>query len=240
MRYFKICKDFILFSKLTLILKPLGKAFHFIYYFNHLRLWISKYKHLPLMNDFYVVERFYDKRYNMFDAIINAYNLKQEKVLYLEFGVAQAHSFKWWLQALPNTENRFVGFDTFEGLPEDWGGFFKKGDMKGTIPNLDDSRASFYKGIFQHTLHPYIQEHTDELKHTKKIIHLDADLFSATLFTLSQLYPYLKKGDIILFDEFNVATHEFAAFKIFQESFYVQLKPIAAVNNYYQVAFEVQ
>ena len=58
-----------------------------------------------------------------------------------------------------------------------------------------------------------------------KIIHLDADLFSSTIFVLSQLYPYLKKGDIIFFDEFNVANHEFLAFKIFTESFYVKLRP---------------
>ena len=53
-------------------------------------------------------------------------------------------------------------------------------------------------------------------------------------------YPYLKKGDIIFFDEFNVANHEFLAFKIFTESFYVKLRPIGAVNNFYQTAFVVE
>jgi hypothetical protein len=37
----------------------------------------------------------------------------------------------------------------------------------------------------------------------------DADLFSATLFSLSQLYRYLNDGDILLFDEFAVPKHEF-------------------------------
>ncbi len=73
-----------------------------------------------------------------------------------------------------------------------------------------------------------------------KIIHLDADLFSSTIFVLSQLYPYLKKGDIIFFDEFNVANHEFLAFKIFTESFYVKMRPVGAVNNFYQTAFVVE
>ena len=31
---------------------------------------------------------------------------------------------------------------------------------------------------------------------------MDADLYSATLFTLTSFAPFLKKGDIILFDEF--------------------------------------
>ena len=77
------------------------------------------------------------------------------------------------------------------------------------------------------------------MKGRGKIIHLDADLFSATIFALSQLYPYLEKGDIIMFDEFSVYDHEFMAFKIFTESCYVNLQPIAAKNNFYQAAFEV-
>lgn len=42
---------------------------------------------------------------------------------------------------------------------------------------------------------------------------LDADLYPATLFTLTILAPYLNKGDIKLFDEFVVPTHEFMAYK---------------------------
>jgi hypothetical protein len=73
-----------------------------------------------------------------------------------------------------------------------------------------------------------------------KIIHLDADLYTATLFVLTQLYPYLQKGDLIFFDEFSVATHEFKAFEEFAKAFYVKLKPVAAVNNFYQTAFVVE
>ena len=69
---------------------------------------------------------------------------------------------------------------------------------------------------------------------------MDADLFSSTIYVLSQLHPYLNKGDIIFFDEFNVANHEYQAFRIFTEAFYVKLRPVAAVNNFYQVAFVVE
>ena len=69
---------------------------------------------------------------------------------------------------------------------------------------------------------------------------MDADIFSATLFALSQLYPYLQKGDIIMFDEFNVYGHEFKAFRLFTECFYVKLKLISAQNNFYHAAFEVE
>jgi hypothetical protein len=64
-------------------------------------------------------------------------------------------------------------------------------------------------------------------------------LYSSTAFVLSQLYPYLKKGDLIFFDEFNVPLHEFRAYDEFTRNFYVQLKPLGAVNNFYQTAFEV-
>jgi O-methyltransferase len=55
---------------------------------------------------------------------------------------------------------------------------------------------------------------------------MDADLYSATIFTLSQLYPFLHKGDIIMFDEFNVAMHEFKAYDEFTSNFYINLSPL--------------
>jgi O-methyltransferase len=52
--------------------------------------------------------------------------------------------------------------------------------------------------------------------------------------------PYLKKGDILMFDEFNVPMHEFKALSEFINSFYVIVTLIGAVNNYYQVAFRIE
>ena len=112
--------------------------------------------------------------------------------------------------------------------------------MISPIPEVNDSRASFYKGIFQDTLNGVLFEQGASFKGTKKVIHMDADLFTATLFALSQLYPYLEKGDIIMFDEFNVYGHEFMAYRLFTECFYMKLKPIAAQNNFYHTAFEVE
>ncbi len=69
---------------------------------------------------------------------------------------------------------------------------------------------------------------------------LDADLFSSTLFTLSSLAPFFKEGDIILFDEFVVPTHEFMAYHHFLDSYYFDLELIGAANNYYFAAFKVK
>ena len=67
--------------------------------------------------------------------------------------------------------------------------------------NITDSRAGFYKGLFQDSLIPFLDGYKNE---RRKLIHMDADLFTSTIFTLSQLYRFLKDGDIILFDEFAV------------------------------------
>ena len=68
---------------------------------------------------------------------------------------------------------------------------------------------------------------------------LDADLYSATLYVLTSIAPFLKKDDIILFDEFAVPTHEFKAYYEFVQSFYIKMDLIAAANNYYFSAFKV-
>jgi hypothetical protein len=68
---------------------------------------------------------------------------------------------------------------------------------------------------------------------------MDADLYSATLYVLTTLAPFLKKGDIIFFDEFVVPTHEFKAYLDFIQSFYLNLELIGAANNYYFAAFKV-
>ncbi len=69
---------------------------------------------------------------------------------------------------------------------------------------------------------------------------MDADLYSATFYVLSSMAEFLKKDDVIFFDQFAVPTHEFRAFLDFTQSYYKNLKLIAAANNYYFVAFKVE
>lgn len=242
LRLIKFIKDFLLFTGLLRIFSPLNNIFQFVRNFNQLKHWISRVdKKGLLINDYYSPKRDYKKRFKLYETVSAHFNLAQKELIYLEFGVASGQSFFWWLKQNQNASSRFWGFDTFEGLPEDWGGY-KKGEMSHGLNELkhQDSRAEFVKGIFQDTLPGFLQERGSQIAGKSKLIHLDADLFSSTIFSLSQLYPFLAKGDIILFDEFNVANHEFLAYKIFTESFYVKLKLIGAQNNYYQCAFIVE
>jgi hypothetical protein len=248
LRLVKFFKDFLLWSGILRMFSPFNRLFFFLRNFNLLRKWIGQANGEQLLiNDFYSWKRDYPKRLTLYERVAAAYGLESRALLYLEFGVASGSSFFWWLEKNSHPDSVFRGFDTFEGLPEDWGGY-RKGAMAFSLdqvkaapghPSAKDPRAGFIKGIFQHTLHPFIGENQELLKSRFKLIHLDADLFSSTIFVLSQLHPYLRPGDLILFDEFNVANHEFLAYRIFTEAFYVKLKPVGAVNNFYQVAFEV-
>jgi hypothetical protein len=132
--------------------------------------------------------------------------------------------------------SRFYGFDTFTGLPEDFGPYKKGTFNSGKIPIIEDARGTFYQGLFQQTLPGFIKTF-DNFNRT--VLMLDADLYSATLYTLTSLAPYLKKGDIILFDEFVVPTHEFMAYQHFLESYYFKMELIGVANNYYFAAFKV-
>ena len=189
-------------------------------------------------NDFYQETWDYERRYTLYNEVARAEKLFTEEIDYIEFGVAGGHSFKWWLERNKNIASRFYGFDTFEGLPEKWG-HFEKGDMAVAMDslNINDSRGSLYKGLFQDTLLPFLENYDNK---NRKLIHMDADLFSSTIFTLSQIYRFLKPGDVILFDEFAVPQHEFLAWKIFTESFYVNYDVIGAANNYLFLAVKIK
>ncbi len=176
-------------------------------------------------------------RYKLYEHLITSEQLNKP-IDYLEFGVAAGSSFKFWESKITHPEATFHGFDTFTGLPEDWG-HFKKGDMTSNNekPHIDGTRHHWYQGLFQATLPRFLENYKGD---KRKVIHLDADLFSSTLFVLTSLSPYLKKGDIIMFDEFNVPLDEFKAFKVWVDSYYIQYEVLGEVNNYYQTAIKIR
>jgi O-methyltransferase len=230
-------KGFVLFLRPGTFANFLSGPFLFLSNLIRLSKWISRQPTAGILNDFYKPFRDYNKRFILHDYVIEKEALRTSSIHYLEFGVANGQSFRWWLEANKNPESKFYGFDTFEGLPEDWG-FYKKGDMTSATPVAVDPRAEFVKGLFQETLFGFLRTHHLN-DGRKKVIHMDADLFSSTLFVLTSLAQYLNDGDVVMFDEFNVPNHEFYAFRCFSESYYVKTELIGAVNNFYQAAFRI-
>lgn len=177
----------------------------------------------------------YSDRFELYSEIIK--NEKLDTICYLEFGVSKGESIKWWLDQVQNEYSRFFGFDTFEGIPEDWG-TKPKGSYtnEGNYPAVSDSRCTFVKGLFQDTLKEFLDS---QPLRERLVIHLDADLYSSTLYCLFGLAPYLKSDDIIIFDEFDITTHEFRAFQDFQSVFKINYYLLGESNNYNKCVMKV-
>lgn len=231
------------YTKLVFIYLRLHKLFgllsgfcHNLYYMIRLSAWAARNRKVAY-NDF-PCKWDYHKRYQLYQHVLTSEGLLNEPVNYIEFGVAGGESIRWFSEKNKQAGSRFYGFDTFTGLPEDWGPF-KKGAFgtNNQIPEINDVRVQFYKGLFQQTVPGFLKQ-LDNSK--RNIIMLDADLFSATLYALTSMAPYLKENDIVFFDEFAVPTHEFKAYEHFVQSYYANLQLIAAANNYYFVAFKVK
>jgi O-methyltransferase len=235
---FATLKSFILFLRPGGWLHFLAAPFQLMANTLRLSRWAMIHGKQATLNDFYNPKRQYNLRFKLYEHVLQLESLAQAPIDYLEFGVAKGVSLTWWLDNNKNQASRFFGFDTFEGLPEKWG-TYEKGAMSFGVPVLKDTRCEFFKGLFQQTLFSFIKQ--EKLSSAnRKIIHLDADLFSSTLFVLTSLHPYLRKDDILIFDEFNVPNHEFLAFECYTKAFYVNYDLIGAVNNYFQVAIKIK
>ncbi|OGR36677.1 MAG: hypothetical protein A2051_09405 [Desulfovibrionales bacterium GWA2_65_9] len=158
-----------------------------------------------------VMDFSYEKRANFYTYVYNRLVCKVP-VDYLEFGVATGESFRAWLGLSKHAESRFFGFDSFEGLPENWQADSPKGAYStgGQVPQVDDSRATFVKGLFQQTVDDFSLGFKPQ---NRLVLHMDADLYSSTLYVLMTLNRHIRPGTLILFDEFTARgfTDEYAA-----------------------------
>jgi O-methyltransferase len=161
-------------------------------------------------------------------------------ISYLEFGVWKGKSLKAWTEINANAESRFYGFDSFEGLPEEWSHGFGRAtakgefDVNGAVPQFADSRVKFFKGWFQHTLRGFLDG--AELLHPI-VVHIDCDLHSSALYVLAMLDSFLKKGDVVMFDEYNSPCHEYLAWEEYKSAFMREAECIAMSDRWRQAAF---
>ena len=154
---------------------------------------------------------------------------------YLEFGVFEGAAIKNWIELNKNPDSRFFGFDSFEGLPENWTKIHQKGsfDVGGELPDIDDPRVNFVKGWFQDTLPSFLDSYNAA---EKIVIHNDSDLYSSTLYCLTKLDQLLKPGSIIIFDEFYDLIHEFKAFEEYKSAYRRKWRMVAHTKNFVQAA----
>lgn len=178
-------------------------------------------------------------RFDLYQHVINRHGLG-ETIDYLEFGVYHGESLRWWAAHNDAPDSRFYGFDVFTGLPDAWVGL-PPGTFttEGRVPVFDDPRVGLEIGLFQDTLGAFLAR---EPLDRRTVIHLDADLYTSTLYVLTTLAPRLRPGDVILFDELGSAygvSHEFRALLDFATSYRFQYRLLAGTPRYLQAAIEV-
>jgi hypothetical protein len=154
---------------------------------------------------------------------------------YLEFGVFEGASIGQWCTLNHNPGSRFFGFDSFEGLPEDWHSGKRRGAFStgGKLPKIADSRVSFVAGWFQHSMRGFMASYRPQ---SQLVIHVDCDLYSSTLYCLTTLDPVISSGTLIVLDDFFDALHVYRALTDYCSAYVRQYKILARTNELGQAA----
>ncbi len=198
---------------------------HMVFNYMELGRWMVE-------NDFQVERRVPDRK-AVFASV--ATKIQEKQVLYLEFGVFKGDSMRYWSSALKHPETKLHGFDSFEGLPEDFDVVYTRAthDVKGEIPQIDDTRVQFFKGWFNEVLPTY---HLP--KHEALVITLDADLYSSTIYVLRYLRPFITPGTFIYFDDLSRPDHEPRAFNEFIKESALRFRLVSADYSLNTAFFE--
>lgn len=201
--------------------------------------WVDEQNQKLEFNDYYTSKSSYKRRFKLHEYLIEHHCPTENQLNYFEFGVAKGDMIKFWASKNKHEGSRFYGFDSFEGLPESWEsknkGHF---DTRGNTPQTEDTRVEFIKGWFQETVYGFFLKNQPI---GQVVYHLDADLFSSTLYVLFQIHHFLKRGDILIFDEFSSHEDEYEALMIFERCYGREFdyKVLGAINNYRQVAIQL-
>jgi len=174
------------------------------------------------------------ERTEMYDHV-HARLIGDAAIDYLEFGVFQGDSIRHWAGLNTNPDSRFYGFDSFEGLPEDWKRFDGQMvkahfDVDGALPDIDDDRVSFVPGWFQETVDVFLEKFEPR---SQLVVHVDSDLYSSALYVLTRLDALLVPGTIVVFDEFSSVLNEFQALENYCSAYMREYDVLASAWHYF-------
>ena len=167
-------------------------------------------------------------------AIRNDENLKKT---YIEFGVFSGSSINFFSKFLKQKE--IYGFDSFEGLKEDWiGTSVIKGtfDLNKKIPKLEKIVIPI-QGWIEQTLPNFLEEKRPQIN----FMHIDVDTYETSKLILNLTKSFLEKGSIIVFDElYNFPGWQMGEYKALIEVFKKdQFKFISFAKNGQQAVIEI-
>ena len=178
---------------------------------------------------------------NMKEAIIIQMRTWSEKLKVLEYcfkfipqnsiivecGVYSGKSINLIADNFHNSQ--IFGFDSFEGLPEDWSGYFlEQGTFKTNMPEVR-TNVTLIKGWFNETLPKFNIDHKGQYIN---LLHVDSDIYSSAVTIFENLHSLLAKNSVIVFDEYfnypNWKEHEHKAFQEFCSKYKVSYKYLAS------------
>jgi O-methyltransferase len=177
---------------------------------------------------------------------VNDTHLAAKSLCLVELGVWKGETIKNWTLLNSDPKSRFYGLDTFEGLPEEWQHLLGSTPIgtfssNGALPNIDDPRLSFVKGLIQEKLQFLLMNLA--LNASRLVVHYDADLYSTTLYGLTSIDCILlarMDSYIAIFDEFSSANDEFRAFVDYCGAYRRRFKVLGHVGkSYNQVAINI-
>ncbi len=137
----------------------------------------------------------------------------------MEFGVYKGGMINYQAKKFP--ELNFVGFDSFEGLRENWSGMAPEGTygLDGKLPRVRRNVA-LVKGWFAESGPRWKTENPGS--GIPLLVHVDCDTYDATVDALELCSSYVEHGLIIHFDDYfgfpNWRTGGFKALKEISES----------------------
>jgi hypothetical protein len=157
--------------------------------------------------EFLITARAFDSDLQL---LTHAVSIAPKDGLILEFGVASGRTIRH-IGGL--TSNAIHGFDSFEGLPEDWRTGFEQGSFRQQLPDVP-ANVSLHKGWFSATLPSFLSTTPGPIA----VLHVDCDLYSSTALVLDTLADRIRTGSVIVFDEyFNYPGWKRHEHKAFQE-----------------------
>lgn len=158
--------------------------------------------------------------------------------LFLEFGVWSGRTINYIAERHSGIVH---GFDSFEGLPEDWALHYKKGDFAthGSLPEVRPN-VRLHVGWFEKTLPDFMRENEGPVA----FLHVDSDLYSSAKTIFQFLGERLVPGSVIVFDEYynypGWRDHEFKAFQELVFERHLRYRYIAYNTNQYNVAVLIE
>lgn len=130
---------------------------------------------------------------NRLDHLTHAFRNSPTSGLVLEFGVFRGESF-FHLQTL--TDRMVYGFDSNRGFEgREWSGLKFHGHQP--LPAALEQHNGFIEGWFEDTLPTFLDRNSE----TVAFVHYDAGELRATRFVLEKVFPRLREGSVLVFDE---------------------------------------